>query len=268
MKATLLSLVRLILIGVTVPFLSNPARGQEQAGDKSKAGLEALKNSKWDDAIKLFTEAIQADPKSVEAYLGRNRAYYAKSDWDKAIADCDQAITLDPQNGEAYFYRARANQFKGVSDRAFQDYCTAIHFSPKHALAHANRGYLNHEVRKEYDNAKNDYEESLKLDPKIANTHNNLAWLLSTCPDAKIRDGKKAIEHATKACEMDQYKAEIYLDTLAASYAETGDFKEAVKWQKKALEKPDAFKSLGEKEQQNAKNRLKLYEEGKPYRVE
>jgi hypothetical protein len=78
-----------------------------------------------------------------------------------------------------------------------------------------------------------------------------------------LRDGKKAVEHATKACELTGWNEATSLDNLAAAYAECRDFTMAVMWQKKALE-------LGfpDKEKVKARQRLKLYEAGKPYRDE
>ena len=48
--------------------------------------------------------------------------------------------------------------------------------------------------------------------------------MLATSPDAKLRNGRRAIELATRACELTKYKAAYILSTLAAAYAETGDF--------------------------------------------
>jgi WD40 repeat protein/tetratricopeptide (TPR) repeat protein len=100
--------------------------------------------------------------------------------------------------------------------------------------------------------------------PDTAASLNSLAWLWATCPEEKYRNGTKAIEYATKACELATWENASYVDTLAAAYAEAGDFTSAVKWQKKAIEliteKNPAEWRLEFQE------RLKLYESGKPYR--
>jgi hypothetical protein len=77
-----------------------------------------------------------------------------------------------------------------------------------------------------------------------------------------VRDGKKAIEYATKACELSQWNEAYPLASLAAANAESGNFKEAVKFQKKALEVGFDDKEKKEK----AIELLKLYEENKPHR--
>ncbi len=81
-----------------------------------------------------------------------------------------------------------------------------------------------------------DYEKALALEPKDDGILNNLAWLLATSPDEKLRDGARAIRLATQACELTDWKAPHILSTLAAAYAETGDFDAAVKWSSKAVE--------------------------------
>ena len=84
---------------------------------------------------------------------------------------------------------------------------------------------------------------------------------MATCVDAKYRDGKKAVESATTACELSQWKNAYHVDTIAAACAEAGDFEAAVKWQTKA----NALYAAGE-EREKAQARLKLYQEKKPYR--
>jgi hypothetical protein len=63
---------------------------------------------------------------------------------------------------------------------------------------------------------------------------NNLAWRLATSPDPKIRDGTQSVALARRACELTHYQKPVYLGTLAAAYAETGQFDEAVAMAEKA----------------------------------
>jgi HEAT repeat protein len=117
--------------------------------------------------------------------------------------------------------------------------------------------------RVDFDWAAKDLEDAATKNPKDAQALNDLAWFLATCPEAKFRDGKKAVENAKKACEMSGFKNEYYLDTLAAAHAENKSFDEAVRWQTKVVEALVGPEELGP-----AKSRLKLYQQAKPYRDE
>ena len=81
-----------------------------------------------------------------------------------------------------------------------------------------------------------------------------------TLPRAKQGDGKSAVEFATRACQLTQWKDPAYLDTLAAAHAESGDFDPAVKWQTKAI-----GLLTDRRETEDYRTRLKLYQEKKPY---
>jgi len=115
---------------------------------------------------------------------------------------------------------------------------------------------------KDHASALSDFEESLRLNPNHAPAYNSLAWLLATTSDARFRDGKRALESAKKACELTSHQTPEYLSVLAAAYAETGQFDQAIFWQTRALENPRYVETSGAK----ARRWLQLYQEGKPLR--
>jgi tetratricopeptide (TPR) repeat protein len=85
--------------------------------------------------------------------------------------------------------------------------------------------------------------------------------VLATCPDPSLRDGKRAVQLATKACELADWEDANDLENLAAAHAECGRFEEAVKWQAKAVELGKGLQDADE-----ARQRLDLYKAGKPFR--
>jgi tetratricopeptide (TPR) repeat protein len=120
---------------------------------------------------------------------------------------------------------------------------------------------LSHLARKEYRLAFSSLEKSIEADPGYAPPRNDLAWLLATVEKKELRDGKRAVGLATKACELTDWKNAEYLDVLAAAYARAGDFDQAVKWQEKAVE---AMKSYDGRTRRFARERLRSYRNRTP----
>jgi tetratricopeptide (TPR) repeat protein len=116
--------------------------------------------------------------------------------------------------------------------------------------------------RGEYGRALAAYEEAIRSNPGDSVALNGLAWLLATCPEARLRDGRRAVELAFLAYGSSSGMDAAYLDTLAAAHAETGYFGAAADFQRKAMR----MLPPGDSELVPYSIRLKSYEGNKPYR--
>ncbi len=214
---------------------------------------------KQDKAAADFDEAIRLEPGSTRPYLTRASAALYRGDYDKAIADYDQVLRLDPKDGSAYTNRAGAWADKGEYDKALADANEALRLDAKNVQALTNRAAA-WNGKGEYEKAVADLNEAVRLDPKLAEAYNGLGWLLATCPEKRFRDGDKAFENASRAYQLSQGKVARHIDTVAAAYAEIGDFAHACQWQTKAIEA-----AATEQEKNEGRSRLELYKQGKPY---
>ena len=106
-----------------------------------------------------------------------------------------------------------------------------------------------------------DYKEAIRLDCTFARAYHALAWLWATCPEESYRDGKRAVEFATRACGLSDWKEAFNLRALAAAYAEVGEFDKAVEWEEKAIQ---LYANADDRKK--GEERLKLYKDKKPYR--
>jgi tetratricopeptide (TPR) repeat protein len=210
-------------------------------------------------AIDDFSKVIEKQPDSHFALLQRGVAYQSLQNYDKAIDDFTAVLKLDPENPQAVNNRGFTYYLKNEPKKAVADFTVAIALNPKSGLAYNNRGF-NRQMFGDYAGAIDDFNKAIELSPKYALAYQNKAWLLATCPDEKIRDGKTAIAMAQKAGELREWKAITDIKSLAAAYAETGEFEKAIEWQKKAIGLAEGEGKSGEEEM------LKLYEAKLPFR--
>jgi tetratricopeptide (TPR) repeat protein len=226
-------------------------------------GIVYDRKGESDKAIREFAEAVRLNPADPLTYVDRGIAYKGLRDYDKALADHSEAIRLDPQWASPYFNRANVFKARKEHHKAIDDYSAAIRLDPLDPDAYFNRANT-YRATKQYAKAADDWSEVLRLDATDGEAHDRLGWLLATCPDGRVRDGQRAVEHAGAACELTEGKSPFHLATLAAAFAETGRFDLAVKWQKRALESPQYERDEGP----SARRRLELFENRQPYHEE
>jgi tetratricopeptide (TPR) repeat protein len=212
-------------------------------------------------AIKDYTTVLEQDAKDYQARNRRGWAYVLIKQYELALKDFDEVIRVNPSYAYAYNNRSVVWREKKEYDKAIADCDQAIRLDAKFSWPHSNRAWI-WQQKKEYAKAIADYEKAIEFDSKSARSINALAWLLATCPGAKLRNGQRAVDLAKRACELTSQKNATFLDTLAAAYAESGNFDEAVKVEQRALQFPEFAKQSGEE----ARKRLALYEQRKPFR--
>lgn len=184
--------------------------------------------------------------------LTRNLLSRGRENFLRLLKEADPSDCGDSATREIYGLGVGdlATQFLGAGDWE----CAPVE------AADFFRRALFHQARHEYERAAADFGTALEREARNPEFLNGLAWLLSTCPADSVRDGQRAVGLATRASELTGGKSDEIVDTLAAAYAESGDFDRAVEWARRAVE-------LGEEEHRSGDEmRLKLYEQGMPYR--
>src|SRR6266550_6201801 len=146
---------------------------------------------------------------------------------DEAMVHYEEAIRLQPNYADAYYNRGSVLFAKGRTDEAIADWEKTLQIQPDDADAHTGLG--NALLRKgSLHEAIAQYEKALALAPEDPHSRNNVAWVLATASDASIRDGARAVGFAQEAVQLSGGREPRFLRTLAAAYAESSRFSEAL----------------------------------------
>ncbi len=258
-------------------------------------GVAYLASGQSQKALQDFDAAISIRPNISEAFIGRSNAFLSLRDLEKAEDNASQAVRLDPQSAEGFNNRGWIRYQIKEMEGAEKDFQKAISLNPNFAKAFSNYGVMLTQLDRpsealenfdkaveldqgsplsysnrgnawlavaDYEKAKIDFEKAIELSPENTEALNSQAWFLATCPLQEYRDGETAVGLATQACESVAMKNWSYLDTLAAAYAETGDFEKAMELQEQAILLAPAEK------QEICQQRLVTFQAGKPVRTD
>ena len=257
---------------------------------------------KIDEAISDLNKAIELNPKDPAPLFARAEIYLIQDDTSSARRDLDKAMELNPGSVQGVLLRAYVSAEEGRLPDAINDMKLLVRSFPENstwANQLATFYQLDNRPRKaievatdvirresknwralriradnrlsvgEHKEAVADYEEALtneiEIDDSKAGILNNLAWVMATSPKDEVRNAKRSVELAEQAAKLTEYKEAHILSTLAAAFAEQGNFDKAIEWSTKAVEmgKDDEHEQLDQLKQE-----LESYKEKKPWREE
>jgi tetratricopeptide (TPR) repeat protein/serine/threonine protein kinase len=192
------------------------------------------RQGKRTDAEAAYRDAIHHRPSLAVAHYNLGSSLSERGRLADAAVEHRETIKLKPDYAEAHVNLGSVLLRQGKRTDAEAAYREAIRRQPSLAVAHYNLGNLLPDECKLAE-----YREAVRLKPNYAAAHSNLAWLLATCPDPKLRDPQRAVEHAQKAVALDSQNA-IHWGNLAVAHYRAGLWREAVM----ALEKVKAMQKV------------------------
>ena len=278
------------------PLMADVANLLENAAAYEARGAQALDARDWPGAIEQLTKAIAIAPRNAYTRLNLGTAYYMQRDADRAleqyreavrllpslarahfgigvlmetrgqdagaIEEFTAAVTNDPAYLEARFSLANALRRSGRVEESLPHYADVLRINP--AVSQASFGYAIGLVRLgRYQEARDRLERDVKAFPEQLGFAHALARLLAAAPDDHVRNGARA--QAILQELLKNQRTSALAETMAMTQAELGRFKEAVGWQRTAIElarsagHPEATAHLNET--------LALYEAGRPCRT-
>jgi tetratricopeptide (TPR) repeat protein len=182
----------------------------------------------------LWQATLRLNPNSWLAQYNLGLVFTQQGRMDEAISQYQKALQIKPDYADAHNNLGNVLLQMGRVDEAILHFQKALEIKPDFAEARNNLGSALFRQGR-MDEAIWQYQKALEIKPDFAEARNNLAWLLATCPQASLRNGNKAVELARQANALTGGTNPVVLGTLAADFAETGRFSEAVQIAQRAL---------------------------------
>jgi len=229
----------------------------------------AIQGNDLEAARKDIDTAYELAPNRVDTILLRSTLAAEQKRFGDAIGDLLLIIKNQPKDEPNLGLLMQLGLLYSVDDRpsqAIKIFGQVIKIDADYWQAYRMRGDTLLAM-KNYSSAIADFEKALELAPKNdaerSGILNNLSWTLSTSLTDDVRDGKRALELGLEACELTEYKKPHILSTLAAAYAEVGQFDKAVEWSEKAVQ---IGRETNEPQLEQLEAELESYRKKEPWR--
>ena len=215
------------------------------------------------EAVAQFERAATLKPDYAVARTGLGSALAKLGKLDEATVELHKAIESDARYAPAHYELGLVLSQRGDVQGAMAEWRSAIEIDPKYAEAHDSLGDAL-DAQGRTAEALAHWRAAIELEPNDAQALRRAAWVLATSPDATIRNGDDALQFAVRAVELSGGKDAWVLDTLAAAYAEKGQFTDAALTARRAQ-----ARAIEEKQPALAdeiRSRIALYEAGRAFR--
>ncbi len=191
-------------------------------------------HGKADDAIAEFQDALRLDPTFAEAHYNFANALLQLQRTDEAIAEYRRVLQIDPSYHDAFCNLGIALLDRGRIEEAIAAFNAALKTQPANTRV---ENYLANALFQQGRSAEaiGYLEKAIELDPDNQEVQGNLAWMLASAPDRSLRNGPKALELALRLDKTSGGTNTNILHTLAAAYAQCGDFADALHTAQSAL---------------------------------
>ncbi len=198
-----------------------------------KLGNELRAAGAIDQAIARYARAVALEPEHAEAHNNLGAVLAAAGEIDPALASFRRAVEVNPEFGGAHLNLGKALLAVGDLEGAVRHCREAVRLAPELAQAHLALGAALR-MRGDAEAGLVELRTAGRLAPESPAVMNATARILATHPDPRLRDGEEAVRLATRAAQLAEGEGEgnamriAILETLAAAYAEAGDFDRAV----------------------------------------
>jgi tetratricopeptide (TPR) repeat protein len=232
---------------------------------KAHADLGALlvETGRAEDAAAEFRQAAELQPSAITFRVNLGEALTKAGKPDRAVLELHKALDADGANGPAHYALGQALDRQGDAQAAIREYRRALEIDPQNADVHASLGDTLLAQGRTAE-ALAEWRAVIEVRPNDAETLEKAAWVLATSPDAAVRNGDEAMIFAARAMQYSVRKDARVLETLAAAYAEKGDFEYAESTERQALAAPGLENQPTLAVQMRA--RLALYVAHQPFR--
>lgn len=189
---------------------------------------------KFEEAVEEWNKVLALDPGDFRARNNLGAVLLRVHRTDAGIAEFRKVLATNPKYANAHADLGIALLQEGKIGEGIVQFQKALEINPQLTQSHVNLGNAFYMEGKDAE-ALTQWRLALSADPNLLPVLNLSAWVLSTSPDASVRDGAEALKLAERAARLSKEQDPAILDTLAAAYAEAGKFPEAVEITKKAL---------------------------------